>query len=217
MFSPRRRPLIAREEQLRSLRLTLNTPELMAGEMPAGPARAAIAVHDDPDGSLRLTVVVQSLGTGTLVCWSWEGGIEPATIGSATDAALSFCESMGFLFDDDVLADVTPEARERAVGHWSELVGGFSSGIDESIEELSSIVEADALSEDAAAPAERFARESLPLTKFRRRLGPPPIAPAAPEAKPQASALGRLRLVKRARSAEAGERPPRWLRLLGSF
>lgn len=216
MFFSRSHPLDVREEQLRSLRLALNTPELTADELPAGPARAAIAAHQKPDGSVALSVLVRSLGNGALVCWSWDGATEPGTLETAIDAALSFAEGMGFLFDDDALSSASPEARRRALDHWWELTGWpvpDAASAEASIEAgAGRRVQAVAL-----APATRAAREPLPLTKFRRRLAPLPPQPAVPEPKPDGSMLGRLRLVKRARTGEAGERPPLWLRLLGSF
>ena len=216
MFFSRSRPLVVREEQLRSLRLALNTPELTADELPAGPARAAIVAHEEPDGSVALSVLVSSLGNGALVCWSWDGATESGTLETAIDAALSFAEGMGFLFDDDALSSTSPEARRRALDHWWELTGWpvpDAASAKPSIEAgAGRRVQAAAL-----APATRDAPEPLPLTKFRRRLAPLPPEPPVPELKPEASMLGRLRLIKRARTGEAGERPPLWLRLLGSF
>lgn len=220
MFFPRSRPQIVREEQLRSLRLTLNSPALAVGEVPAGPARAAIAVHEEAGGSLALCVVVLSLGSGVRACWCWDEAIEPVNVVSATDAALSFAESMGFLFDDDALASESPEARRVAVDQWWELVGlpapetPAAPGVSEAATEA--VVTLD-MTEQMELPSTSASREGLPLTKFRRRLGPHPAAPAAPAPKPRASALGRMRLIKRARRGEAGERPSLWLRLLGSF
>jgi hypothetical protein len=216
MFSPRSRPPAVREEQLRSLRLTLNSPELAAGELPAGPARAAIALHDEREGILALSVVVQSVGSGARVCWSWDETLSPATVQTATDAALSFAESMGFLFDDDAIGVASVEVRRRALDHWWELVGWPVADAEAEI----ALAQPARVENDGLAPApeaQGMARERLPLTKFRRRLGPPLAEPAAPEARRQGSALGRLRLVKRAHPGEAAERPPLWLRLLGSF
>jgi len=217
MFFPRSRPQIAREEQLRSLRLTLNSPDLAAGELSAGPARAAITLHEEADGSVVLCVVVQSLGSGARACWSWDEGIESANVVSATDAALTFAESMGFLFDDDALASASPEARRVALDHWWELVGLPAPEAPATPSEPEAGTEAVGtleMTEQMELLKSPVPREGLPLTKFRRRLGP---QPAAPEPKPRASALGRMRLIKRARRGEAGERPSLWLRLLGSF
>jgi hypothetical protein len=89
---------------------------------------------------------------------------------------------MGFLFDDDPLATGSPEARRLAIDHLWELVGWPAP----------------------EAPAPRASREALPLTKFRRRMGAAPSEPAAPVPKPGSSALGRMRLIKRARRGERG-------------
>ncbi len=207
MFLPRSRPLDVREAALRGLRLSLNSPELSAGELPAGPARAGIAVHDGDDGGLALTIAVRSLGTGAMVSWSWTAALDETSLPRAVEAALSFAEGMGFLFDDDALAGGEDgEARHRALDAWWELAGWPAPPSEAAAEEC------EPASEGATAVASALG-ERIPLTKFRRRLGPPlPEKPAAPERGP---ALGRLRLVKRARDGEG--RSPRWLRLLGSF
>jgi hypothetical protein len=238
MFSPRNRALSVREEQLRSLRLSLNTPELGASELPTGPARGAIALHQEPDGSRAISVVVQSLGSGELVCWSWDEPVDAEIETRVTEAALSFGESMGFLFDEDAFAAPSPDVRRVALDHWWELVGWPTAEAESA--SLPAILDPIALASEPetielAAPLvdeapdgsvvahlpvlARAAREGLPLTKFRRRLGPTPVEAGAPapDPKPQASALGRLRLVKKIRSGEAGRRPSLWLRLLGSF
>jgi len=248
MFFPRTRPLSVREEQLRSLRLSLNTPELIAGELPAGPARAAITLHQEPDGSLVLSVLVRSLGSGTLMGWSWDERVDAGGETRVTEAALSFGESMGFLFDDDAFrateddafAAKALDARRLALDHWWELVGWPTVESGPGVDAAAPIPGIAATVPDSAPavphpaddglpsakpgglpPAKRDGlppakRDGLPLTKFRRRLGAAPLEAAAAGPKPQASALGRLRLIKK-KSEEVGERPPLWLRLLGSF
>lgn len=225
MFFARSHPPAAGDERLRSLWLAVNTPELAADELPAGPARAAIGVHEEADGAFALCVLVRSLGDGALGCWSWDGVIEPDALQRAVDAALSFAEGMGFLFDDDALASADLEQRRRALDLWWELSGWNASAAE--------VRESPAAAANTAVPQtlapvpfipvrERSeglplagAPEALPLTKFRRRLGAPPSEPPAERSEP--SALGRLRLVKRARAEAKGDRPPFWLRLLGSF
>lgn len=216
MFFSRRRPLAVREEQLRSLRLALNTPDLAAEDLPAGPARAAIAVREEADGGMALSVLVRSLGDGSLVCWSWDGVLAPDTLARAVDAALSFGEGMGFLFDDDALSEGSEEIRQRALDHWWELSGWSTADAPAA---NASALEAPCLAppEEALAWPLPTAKERLPLTKFRRRLGGAAAEPLALAPRPEGSALGRLRLVKRARTEEAAERSSLWLRLLGSF
>jgi hypothetical protein len=66
MFSPRQRPMLLVAERLLSLRLSMNTPVVSTDELPAGPARAAIAIHSEA-GSTRFTVAVRSLRQGVSV------------------------------------------------------------------------------------------------------------------------------------------------------
>ena len=221
MFSPRVHPPAIPEAALRSLRLALNAPVLVAGELPAGPAQAGIAVHvEESTGGIALTVAVRSLTDGTLVCWSFDGDLAGTSLDHAIETALSFGESMGFIFDDDVLAQEDGDERRRALEQWAELLGWPSAGaatINLETEDLAPPVAEVPHASTSRAVRPGSSKEGVPLTKFRRRLGGPPPPELAPApAKTQAS-LGRLRLVKRARTGEAAERPPLWLRLLGSF
>ena len=124
MFFPRREaPLDLVAERLHGLRLSLNAPVVATTELPPGPARAAIAVHEEADGRPNVTVGVRSLRSGELVLYSYDGDLrEESSVAVGTDAALSFAEGMGFLFDDDELLDPSPAARARALGLWNELM-----------------------------------------------------------------------------------------------
>ncbi len=131
MFFPRRtEPLQLREEGLQGLRLSLNTPVVSTQDLPVGPARAAIVVHQEPDGRPNVTVGVRSLRGGEVVLYSYDGDLrQESSVAVGTDAALSFGESMGFLFDDDELQAGGAEARPRALGLWHDLIdeaGGVS-------------------------------------------------------------------------------------------
>jgi hypothetical protein len=119
-------------ERLHGLRLSLNTPVLSIEELPVGPARAAIVIHEEIDGRPSLTVGVRSLRSGVGVLFSLEGDLrEHSSLAVGIDAVLSFGESMGFLFDEDELeTDFTEEARSRALGLWLELMG-VESGASE--------------------------------------------------------------------------------------
>lgn len=90
--------------RLRALRLSLNTPVVAIEALPVGPAAAGIALHRGPEGAL-LTVALRSVRTGQLVFYrpddDW-GEFHGAEL--AVDAALSFAEGMGFLFDEDPIA-----------------------------------------------------------------------------------------------------------------
>jgi hypothetical protein len=117
IFSRQDPPDPAREP-LRSLRPSLNAPVLLVDELPAGPATAAIACVGDP-AAVRVLLAIRAERTGQTVLYGpdaelaeWHG---PEI---AVEAALSFAESMGFLFDDDRAADA-PDAARRL---WAELL-----------------------------------------------------------------------------------------------
>lgn len=123
MFSPRERPLLLVAERLFSLRLSLNTPVVATDELPAGPARAALAIHSEA-GRTRFTVAVRSLPKGVSVLYELEGEdvSQPDGFAVALDASLSFGESMGFLFDDEIITDREPTTLRRAVARLREIV-----------------------------------------------------------------------------------------------
>lgn len=124
-FPPRTSPLDLSAGRLNGLRLSLNTPVVSIEELPVGPARAAIAIHQEADGTPNLTVGVRSLRSGAAVLFSLEEDLQGhSSLAVGIDAALSFGEGMGFLFDEDELdADSTEEARGRALDFWLELMG----------------------------------------------------------------------------------------------
>lgn len=116
-------------ERLLSLRLSINTPVVATDELPAGPARAAIAIHSEA-GCTRFTVAVRSLRQGVSVLYELEG--EDVTqrdgLAVALDASLSFGESMGFLFDDDMIVDREPATLRQALARLREIVS--APGLD---------------------------------------------------------------------------------------
>lgn len=123
MFAARQRPLLVVEDRLLALRLSLNTPVLSTAELPTGPARAAIAVYSEA-GMRRFAVLARSLRGGLAVVYELEA--EPATDEAgwnvALDAALSFGESMGFLFDDELVVDRRPETLRAALARMHALI-----------------------------------------------------------------------------------------------
>jgi hypothetical protein len=121
-FLPRRRPLELSAQRVRALRPSLNTPVIAMPELPAGPACAAILVHVEPGHGLQINVGVRSLGSGAVALYGFDGPISAALVGIALDAALSFAESMGFLFDEDMIGD-DASSREKAFLRWGELIG----------------------------------------------------------------------------------------------
>jgi hypothetical protein len=167
--------------KLERLRLSLNTPVVAIERLPVGPAAAGIALHRGAE-STRLTVAVRSTRSGQVVFFQPDGwgDREPADL--ALDAALSFAEGMGFLFDEDLLErGLDPTQAARA---WADLL------------------------EESAPDEEAWAAEAPPppeapllLSKFRflsaisaeRLLSPP--APPPPE-RPAASHFV-LRLLSR--------------------
>jgi len=156
--------------ELRALRLSLNTPVVTIEDLPVGPAAAGIALHAGPKG-LRLTLAVRSVRTGQVVFfhpdedWSEIHGSE-----LAVDAALSFAECMGFLFDDDLI-EAGGDVREAAL-RWAELVETAgaeepeeSPGEEIWLEEVAPVAPASLLSKFrfiAAVPPERRMAEPLP-------------------------------------------------------
>lgn len=104
------------------LRLSLNRPVLAVDELPSGPARAAIAIVGGPVQGRRLVVAIRSMRTDQVVFfaseWLPHGAGDSARL---LDAAVSYSESMGFLFDDDL--DPASEASRL----WAEWVGKAAS------------------------------------------------------------------------------------------
>jgi hypothetical protein len=124
-FLRRARPLELTAKRMRALRLSLNTPVVAIEDLPAGPARSAITLHAEPRGGLAVTVSVRSLGCGSVVHYGFEGTI--GVVGEAMDAALSFAEGMGFLFDDELVGKDTA-SQEKALVRFSEAIGSAEGG-----------------------------------------------------------------------------------------
>ena len=110
-------------EQLRLLHLSLNTPVVAIDVLPVGPARAGIALFEGREGPVCLAIAVRSLRTGQLVFYAPDEELEAerdAVV--AVDAALSFAEGMGFLFDEDEIAAGGDEGPGSAIARWRDLV-----------------------------------------------------------------------------------------------
>ncbi len=125
-FLRRAEPLDLQPDRIHGLRTSLNSPVVTAEGLPVGPARAAILVHDEPDGRPNVTIGVRSQKAGEVVLYSYDGDLrEESSIAVGLDGALSFGETMGFLFDDDEMAGPAPDgpARERAAGLWRDMIG----------------------------------------------------------------------------------------------
>lgn len=215
MFAARQRPLLVVEDRLLALRLSLNTPVLSTAELPTGPASAAIAVYAEA-GTRRFAVIARSLRGGVAVVYELEA--EPATDESgwnvALDASLSFGESMGFLFDDEMVVDRRPETLRRALARMHALIAppevgdldeisarsdaepahaasdaaGFAIGSPEDLSEI--LLEDELEGQEAASRAPVVApppAAAVPLSKFRS--APPPASPAS--ASPEQTEPGR--------------------------
>ena len=119
VFFQRTAPLQVAPAQVRGLRLSLNTPVLATEDLPIGPARAAILIHSEGARGETLTVGVRSLRASRIALYSVDADIRGhASFDVALDAALSFAESMGFLFDEERSATARPGPRRAAHGLW---------------------------------------------------------------------------------------------------
>jgi hypothetical protein len=208
MFAARQRPLLVVEDRLLALRLSLNAPVLGTAELPAGPARAALVIF--AEGSLRnFAIIVRSLRNGASAVYELQGDDlrEHSGWSVALDATLSFGESMGFLFDDEMLVDRRPDTLRRAIARLHEILapsdvadedGLASSAPDFAVEELSEILLEDELDHaahgaGADGPEITGSLETapivvpVPLSKFRSTSTPAPVrVAAAPPAPPEA-------------------------------
>ena len=191
---------------LRSLRPSLNTPVVVVDDLPAGPASAAIASFTDPAGP-RVVLAIRSERSGQAIFFApddemrdWRGS------DLALDALLSFAESMGFLFEDDRLAEAPGETQRMWVALIDACTHRPPSGSatakaapDATPSPASVQPEAEELWLEDLAPASSPVSPSLSLTKFRR-------APAAPRrigeaGKPVRHPLGRFRVGIQRRSS----------------
>ena len=195
----------AARSALRSLRPSLNTPVVVVEDLPAGPASAAIACLGDPAGP-RVVLAIRSERSGQAILFGPDDELrECREPGVAVDAALSFAESMGFLFEDDRMALAPAEARRL----WGDLLDACArargplsgSAMPEAAPgPLPSPASAEPDGEEIwleeLAPAGvRAVSHALPLTKFRRAAAPAPRRPAE-EARPPTARLplGRFRV-----------------------
>jgi hypothetical protein len=124
MYFSRQPPPERAVRLLRSLHFSLNTPVVAIENLAVGPARAAIAVQDLGQGRSTLTLVVRAQRTAQLACFSHEEALEgDASMQIALDGALSFAESMGFLFDDDAIPELGSDGPREAAEAWNDLLG----------------------------------------------------------------------------------------------
>jgi hypothetical protein len=212
MFAARQRPLLVLEDRLLTMRLSLNTPVLATAELPSGPARAAIFAYAEGTAR-RFAVAVRALRGGNAVVYELQSESPSDADGwtLALDASLSFGESMGFLFDDEMIVDRNPGTLRRALARLRELIApgevedddADASSLIGSSDDLAEILLDDELemaADDptdapdttqpeptAAAPSEPPTPAIAPgvaLSKFRAA---PPASKAAPKPKPKQS------------------------------
>jgi hypothetical protein len=130
VFFSRTTPLAVAPAQVRGLRLSLNTPVVSTEELPIGPARAAILVHEEAGEGETVTIGMRSLRADRVVLYGLDAGASAdASVDVIVDAALSFAESMGFLFDEDELGSGGAAGRTRCLGLWRELLGEAGSAL----------------------------------------------------------------------------------------
>jgi hypothetical protein len=203
-FLPRRRPLELTAQRVRALRPSLNTPVVAAADLPVGPACAAILVHVEPGHGLQISVGVR----GSVAVYGFDGPISASVVGVALDAALSFAESMGFLFDDDVVGD-DAGSREKAVARWQEMIGdGMPSAAPAAPREPEALFEPDG-GELTDPPADEYDSEPSAEGQAEFELDEPSDEPAdaefrspAPDA-PAAVPLTKFRVAPEAEAAAA--------------
>jgi len=156
------------EAGLRALRISLNSPIVALGTLPVGPVAAAIALYGAGDG-LQVAIALRCQRSGERIFYAYEESREPIRDPERLlDAALSFAEGMGFVFDDDEV-----ESRGDAGPSESGRIWRDFAGLEESA---------------AATPAVEAPPASQLLTKFRWRLG----EGAGPAAGARIQLLGRF-------------------------
>jgi hypothetical protein len=186
--------MAARDESelgaIRSLHLSLNAPVIAIDELPVGPARAGVALRALSSGGLHLQIAIRSLRTGEVVAVASD--LDPEGLReevAAVEAALSYAEGMGFLFDEDEVAHGNADAAAKADALWCDLVEEvperarvhashasprspsatepYDSVRDVPVQELLSEVEAIAVEIDLPAEILAAAPPASLLTKFR--------------------------------------------------
>lgn len=158
MFSVTSNAGPAGQGTLRAVRLSLNTPVVAIAELPVGPASAGLALLEGPEGRCSC-LAVRSVRSGQVVVFGPDEGWNAAAGAPlGLEAALSFAEGMGFLFEEDLVAAGDPEEAAR---RWAELLVGAAP--------------------PGASEPEGEAADAPPrLSKFRLRPGPIPVAAGPP-------------------------------------
>lgn len=117
MILPVRAPLEPYDRPLRGLYVSLNSPVVTLDSLPPGPASAAVALH-----GAGATLCIRCVRTGQIQLFATTEELASERR-VALDAALSFAESMGFLFDDDEVRGRGDAGPEEAALLWADLCG----------------------------------------------------------------------------------------------
>jgi hypothetical protein len=161
---------------LRALHVSLNAPVVAIEDLPVGPARAAIALENADQGGASLLLALRSQRTGQLACFAPDEPLTDASAQIALDGALSFAESMGFLFDGDAIPELGEDGPRAAAESWNELLGVEAPEPEALPDPAAAESGAEIWLEEAVGGAggtpppepEPAAAPALLLTKFRR-------------------------------------------------
>ena len=113
------RPLV--ESGLAALHVSLNSPVVALSALPRGPASAAVALD-----LLGAQVCLRSVRAGRTAFYASRSELA-ASPRIALDAALSFAERLGFLFDDD---EVLLRGADAAAQLWLDICGDIAPAVD---------------------------------------------------------------------------------------
>ncbi len=125
MFRRLSEPLPLSEASILALRPALNAPVLNVDFLPVGPARAAIVVFGEEWGGIGVAIGIRSNEGGQVAVFRNRESIEPdVAVSSVLEPALAEAERMGFLFDEDMMAEGTAgQGRSQATALWGRLMG----------------------------------------------------------------------------------------------
>lgn len=188
MFMPCSEESALAESAIVAFCAALNAPVVNIDALEVGPARAGIMIAAAEAGELNLWVRVSLISSGEGITFKFQGN--PAEFrdpSAAIDAALSFSEGMGFLFEEDLLARGGRSGRQRALKIWNSLCGQREEARPEIVAPQPAVLAPPAAAAGAAAEIELtdalidvppFGPDDLPagavassvLTKFRKGL-----------------------------------------------
>jgi len=109
----------------------MNAPVVAIEDLPVGPARAAVALSQGADGTVNATVAVRCARTRRVAFFTAGGELlELRSTSIAMEAALSFAESMGFLFDDEEVEIRGTDGPRLAAKIWKRFMQGDADETD---------------------------------------------------------------------------------------